>query len=83
MLVVLIMYVNSVSGSCILLSLFYLYCVQIALLYSNVRLSHRLIKDDLFTYFFIWVGVDFYTRPPHDTINRSPESVLNLGGSAS
>jgi len=37
---VLIMYVNSVSMFCILLSLFYLYCV-IALLYSNVRLSHN------------------------------------------
>jgi len=34
-------YVNSVSMFCILLSLFYLYCVQIALLYSNVRLSHN------------------------------------------
>jgi len=50
---VLIMYVNSMRMFCILLSLFYLYCVQIALLYSNVRLSHN---KRLLTYLILQVS---------------------------
>jgi len=52
-LYVLIMYVNFV---CILLSLFYLYCVHIAFLYSNVRLSHnKRLLTNLLTYLLTYL----------------------------
>ena len=43
---------------CILLSLFYLYCVHIALLYSNVRLSHN---KRLLTYFSLQLNSLIYS----------------------
>ena len=55
------MYVNSVSMFCILLSLFYLYCALIALLYSNVRLSQ--IKDYLLTYLRCGVATENARSP--------------------
>jgi len=64
-LYVLIMYVNSVCISCILLSLFYLYCVHIALFYSNVHLSHN--KKN---YLFMILKIRAYTH--------SLKAVLNM-----
>ena len=57
-LYVLIMYVNFV---CILLSLFYLYCVHIAFLYSNVRLSHnKRLLTNLLTYLLTYLFTYLY-----------------------